>query len=89
MTLRLRRSSSAFRPLLAVHLERLDARLDAGYAWINLHAAGVVDGRLLVGVEFAHATRTFAGATSVNLSGPTQAVTERDGWPIELQRGER
>ena len=71
----------------AAYAARFAELLRAGCAWINLHAAGVVGGRLLVSVEFPHATRAAAGATSVNLSGPAQAVAERDGWPIELQHG--
>jgi hypothetical protein len=32
--------------------ERFESLLDQGYSWINLNAAGIFDGNLLVVVEF-------------------------------------
>src|SRR5262245_57682659 len=73
----------------AEYAARFAELLRAGHAWINLHGAGVADGRLLVGVEFPQATGAPAASTSVNLSGPTQPVLERDGWAIDLEASGR
>ena len=68
---------------------RFGELLHAGYPWINLHGAGVVDGRLLVGVDFPQPAGVPAGRTSVNLSGPTRAVQARDGWAIGVKPASR
>ena len=70
----------------ATYAARFAELLHRGYAWVNLHGAGVADGQLLVGVEFPNASGAPVGQTSVNLSGPDQAVQERDGWTLTLQR---
>lgn len=63
--------------------DRFAALLDEGYAWINLHLAGVVDGRWVVIVELPRERATARG-TSVNLSGPTRAVVDRGGWLLTV-----
>ena len=50
---------------------RFDAHLDAGYSWINMNAAGIIDETLLVIIELPdYSNTTPRGKASVNLSGP-------------------
>ena len=67
--------------------ERYAARfaelMSAGYSWINLHAAGVHGGRLLVSVELPPGGPTGATRTSVQLSGPFAFACQREGWKID------
>jgi hypothetical protein len=46
-----------------------------GYSWVNLHAAGVVGGTLVVVVEVpARASGAPPSAAAVNLSGPATGI---------------
>jgi hypothetical protein len=55
----------------AAFARRFEELLQCGYSWINLNAAGIVDGELIVIVEVP---RTSSGVpadrVAVNLSGP-------------------
>jgi hypothetical protein len=57
------------------YADQFEKRLRGGYSWINLHAARVVDGVLIVIVELPDRP---SGATcdcvAINLSGPTTGV---------------
>lgn len=55
--------------------ERFSALMVKGFAWINLNFYGLLDGRALVTVEFPEDEPVEPGATSVNFSGPPQAVS--------------
>ena len=56
---------------------RFDEYLHRGYSWINLSAAGVVSGILVVIVQVpARASGAPPSATSVNLSGPERIQLE-------------
>jgi hypothetical protein len=57
--------------------------LSLGYPWINLNAAGMLRGALLVTVEIAAHTQSDVDFTSVNPSGPSRMVQERAGWRID------
>jgi hypothetical protein len=58
--------------------ERFEALLDQGYSWINLNAAGIFDGNLLVVVELPnYKSGNPRNRVSVNLSGPSL----KDGVP--------
>lgn len=60
------------------YCERFDALLDQGYSWINLNAAGIFDGNLLVVIELPnYKTGIPRNKVSVNLSGPSL----KDGVP--------
>lgn len=60
---------------------RFETLFAAGYSWINLSAAGVADGILLVIVELPRAPAGVPrGRTSVNFSGPPLDVTT--GAPV-------
>jgi hypothetical protein len=57
------------------YADRFEAHLRAGYAWVNLHAAGVVDGVLVVIVEVPnHPSGVPYDRVAVNLSGPSAAL---------------
>jgi len=52
-----------------------------GYSWINFHAAGLIEGSLLVVVSLP--TEIVGAAwTSVNLSGPPRFVRAEPGWDL-------
>jgi hypothetical protein len=63
--------------------ERFDQLLSLGYPWINLSAAGVLRGALLVTVETPTYTQADIDFTSVNASGPPALVQQRAGWRID------
>jgi hypothetical protein len=59
---------------------RFDEYLHRGYSWINLSAAGVVNGTLVVIVELPTQSRGAPpSAISVNLSGPERIQLELVG----------
>jgi hypothetical protein len=62
---------------------RFSELMSAGYSWINLHAAGVLGGRLLVSVELPPRGPTGSPRTSVQLSGPFAFAGQRPGWKID------
>lgn len=67
----------ALRPMHEYH-ERFDSLLNQGYSWINLNAAGIFDGNLLVIVEIPnYKSGTPRNKVAVNLSGPSL----KDGIP--------
>lgn len=74
------RTVEAFEP-------RFEALLQAGYAWINLSALGVLGGELLVSVEVPRDTSSVPyGRTSVNLSGPPlDSKTGARVWDASLR----
>jgi hypothetical protein len=58
--------------------ERFEALFDQGYSWINLNAAGIFDGNLLVVIELPNYKSGIPrNKVSVNLSGPSL----KDGIP--------
>ena len=63
--------------------QRFAQLLSLGYPWINLHAAGVLRGALLITVETPTYTRADIDFTSVNPSGPSRTVQERADWRID------
>jgi hypothetical protein len=75
----------------APRLEELRRR---AYPWINLHAVGVLRGRLLVAIELPPGERregeVAPGMTSLNLSRPFEVVRNVPGWGLEtlLAEGE-
>lgn len=62
---------------------RFGELMAAGYGWINFHAAGVHAGRLLISVELPPGGPTDAPRTSVQLSGPFEFASRREGWKID------
>lgn len=64
---------------VAQYEERFSALMSKGLAWINLNYYGLIDGRALVIVEFPQHEPAAPGATSVNFSGPSEAVS-RTSW---------
>ena len=64
----------------AAYADRFHELVTRGYPWVNLCAAGVIGGQLVVTVELPRYRSDRAGATSVNLS--IRAVEERDGWAL-------
>lgn len=52
----------------------------SGHTWINLHAVGVLHGRLLISLEAVSPQIIEGCATSVNLSGP---LVRRRGWILD------
>lgn len=51
--------------------------------WINLHAAGLHEGALVVVVETpADSTANRESTTAVNTSGPSAAVAADPGWDL-------
>lgn len=67
----------------AAFAERFDQLLSLGFPWINLSAAGVLRGALLVTVETATYTQASIDFTFVNPSGPPVLVQQRVGWRID------
>jgi hypothetical protein len=68
---------------IQVYADRFDQHLRAGYSWVNLHAAGIVDGVLVVIVELPnHPSGARDDQVAVNLSGPTVGVRVEviDDW---------
>lgn len=63
--------------------ERFAQLMSLGYPWINLSAAGVLRGALLVMVETPTYTQSDVAYTSVNASGPPTLVQRRAGWRID------
>lgn len=63
--------------------QRFEELLDSGYSWINLNGAGILEGSLVVVVEFP---RESVGAprdkVSVNLSCPTNLVRSDPSWDL-------
>lgn len=60
---------------------RFSQYLEAGYAWINLSAYGMLGTTMILGVELPRApVGAPPGATSVNYSGP--GLDARTGTPI-------
>jgi hypothetical protein len=64
-------------------VERFEQLLSLGFPWINLSAAGLLRGALLVTVETAAITRGDIRATSINISGPVAFVRQRTGWRLD------
>jgi hypothetical protein len=55
----------------------------SGHTWVNLSAAGVLEGKLLISLEDA-SDRAYEGCpTSVNLSGPFNFVGSLPGWSLD------
>ncbi len=50
-----------------------------GWPWINLHAAGLLDGVLLLSVEVPNREPDGSRWTSINMSGPFTRTRERGG----------
>jgi hypothetical protein len=62
---------TALRPM-DEYRERFESLLGRGYSWINLKAAGIFDGNLLVVIEFPNYKSGIPrNKVSVNLSGPS------------------
>lgn len=78
---------SALEPLRspAAYADRFEELVTRGYDRVNLHAAGILGGQLVVAVELPRAPGDHPGATSVNLSGPTHTVMHRAGWPLAFE----
>ena len=58
-----------------VYDRRFEELLASGYAWLNLHAAGVIEHTLIVVVELPRAAGAVPRtALSVNCSGPEQGA---------------
>ena len=74
----------ALRPM-DEYRERFESLLDQGYSWINLNAAGIFYGNLVIVVEVPnHKSGIPRSKVSVNLSGPSL----KDGipqWDIEAR----
>ena len=69
----------------AAYAERFDELVTRGYDWVNLHAAGVIGGQLVVAVELPRARGDRPGITSVNLSGPGHIVMHHAGWALAFE----
>lgn len=63
--------------------ERFAQLLSLGYPWINLSAAGLLRGALLVTIEVPDHTRSDISAPSINVSGPLAFVRQRAGWQLD------
>ena len=62
---------------------RFDELLQAGYPWLNMSCYGVHDRWLIVAVEVPSPRPLHPGhATSVNLSGPSRIVLDRN-WRVD------
>lgn len=62
---------------------RFDELLQAGYPWLNISCYGIHDGCLVVAIELPSPRSLHPGCpTSVNLSGPSRIVLDRD-WRID------
>jgi hypothetical protein len=62
---------TALRPM-DEYRERFESLLGRGYSWINLNAAGIFDGNLLVVIELPNYKSGIPrNKVSVNLSGPS------------------
>jgi len=53
-----------------------------GWPWINLHALGLLNGRLILSIELPAYEPTGASPTSVNISGPSNWVKEH-GYSLD------
>jgi hypothetical protein len=62
--------------------ERFDQLLRTGYPWLNLSCVGIHDGRLIVAIEVPNTVAKPVPITSVNFSGPSEAVI-RNGWRVD------
>ncbi len=56
---------------------RFNELLNQGYSWINMHFAGILNNNLLIVIEIPNYENTIK-FTSINLSGPSKKVTEKD-----------
>jgi hypothetical protein len=66
------------------YAERFAELAVAGYAWLNLHAAGLLAGSiLLVTVERPPGGSTGVVRTSINISGPPNFVRARQRWSVD------
>jgi hypothetical protein len=69
----------------AGYSDRFDELVTRGYDWVNLHAAGVIGGQLVVAVELPRAPGDRPGITSINLSGPGHIVLQHAGWTLAFE----
>jgi hypothetical protein len=53
--------------------------MSSGLPWLNVSCIGVVNDKLIVTIELAHASSDVSNRTSVNYSGPPKVVLEH-GW---------
>ena len=65
-------SADAFAP-------EFDELMLRGYPWVNFHIAGVHEGQLVVLIETPDYTVPGPPGTSLNFSGPSNAVMENHG----------
>ncbi|NUP11207.1 MAG: hypothetical protein HOW73_34610 [Polyangiaceae bacterium] len=63
--------------------ERFIQLLSRGYAWINLHVAGLRQDTLLISVELPMFTRAGVTNPSINICGPIALVREQPGWQLD------
>ena len=63
--------------------ERFQLLLSRGYAWINVSALGLMGETLVLHVEHPNQSQFISAESSVNLSGPCEAV-QKNGYNLNV-----
>jgi len=57
--------------------ERFESLVTKGYQWVNMHAYGVLNHKLIVNLDWPNSGTKVSVVASVNLSGPERWIQDK------------